>query len=189
MSILVLETDRLILKPLNHEDIEVYERLFAEYEVIRYLSTNVPWPYPKGECENYLTTRIFPNQGIDQWMWGIFVKDPQKKRSDALIGAIHLWRKGIPENRGFWLTKTEWGKGYMTEACEAVNRFAFEQLAFEELIFSNAVGNAGSRRVKEKTGCEFIGREPCEFVDPALNERELWKLSRSSWLIWVKRIQ
>ena len=69
----------------------------------------------------------------------------------------------------------------MTEACEAVNAYAFEALEFEELIFANAAGNLGSRRVKEKTGAEFLGVGPGRYVDPKLTEQELWRLRRSVW--------
>lgn len=69
-----------------------------------------------------------------------------------LIGAIELRRKGEPDNRGFWLAKKHWGRGIMTEAVIPVLEYAFNELGFEKLIFSNAVGNKRSHRIKEKTG-------------------------------------
>ncbi|OJY00404.1 MAG: hypothetical protein BGP04_22800 [Rhizobiales bacterium 62-17] len=59
--------------------------------------------------------------------------------------------------------------------------YAFDELGFDELIFSSAAGNERSRRVKEKTGATFIKREPSGFVDPAYMERELFKLTKSEW--------
>jgi hypothetical protein len=40
----------------------------------------------------------------------------------------------------------------MTEAVSPIMDYALEVLGFDRLIFSNAVGNERSRRVKEKTG-------------------------------------
>ncbi len=40
-------------------------------------------------------------------MWGLF----EKVNPAQLIGCVHLWRQGKPENRGFWLGRPFWGKG------------------------------------------------------------------------------
>ena len=69
----------------------------------------------------------------------------------------------------------------MTEAIAPVTEYAFSELDFEKLIFSNAKGNDKSRRIKEKTGAIFIKTEPASFVDPAYCELEIWELSRNHW--------
>jgi [ribosomal protein S5]-alanine N-acetyltransferase len=92
-----------------------------------------------------------------------------------------LWRKGKPENRGFWLGRKFQGRGIMTEACIPVNEYAFNHLCFEKLVFTNALGNIASRKVKEKTGCRFIETQPAKFVDPELTTQEVWELSKEDW--------
>ncbi|MEE2835133.1 MAG: GNAT family N-acetyltransferase [Myxococcota bacterium] len=172
-----LETARLLLVPISLDDAAGYAEHFVDYEVIRYLSADVPWPYPPGGVESFLSEVVIPVQGQDRWVWAL----RSKAAPEACIGAIDLWRDGQPEHRGFWLGRRFWGQGLMTEACEAVNAHAFEALGFEELIFANAAGNLGSRRVKEKTGAEFLGVGPGRYVDPKLTEQELWRLRRSVW--------
>ena len=110
-------------------------------------------------------------------MWGIFEKD----NPNEIIGAVHLWREGKPEHRGFWLAEPFWGKGYMTEAVTPIIEFAFNQLGFEKLIFANALGNTKSRRIKEKTGATLLRIEPAEFVDPQFKEHEIWELTKTNW--------
>jgi len=70
----------------------------------------------------------------------------------------------------------------MTEAVAPVMDYTFESLDFETLVFTNAVGNIGSLRFKEKTGAQFIGAEAASFVDPALRADETWCLSKADWL-------
>jgi [ribosomal protein S5]-alanine N-acetyltransferase len=171
------ETDRLYLRGMQVEDCASYELNFADYEVIQHLSYVVPWPYPKGGVEHYFEREIKSEQGISRWQWVIFLKDSRNE----VIGCIDLWRDGHPEHRGFWLAKKYWRKGYMTEAVIPVTDYAFNILGFEELIFSNAVENSRSRRVKEKTGVKFINRQPARFVNPSYQEREIWKLSKENW--------
>ncbi|WP_413583483.1 GNAT family N-acetyltransferase [Bdellovibrio sp. HCB288] len=97
------------------------------------------------------------------------------------MGAVHLWREGHPENRGFWLGKPFWGKGYMTEAVEPVMNYAFNELGFDKLVFANAVGNLKSRRIKEKTGARLISVSPANFVNPKYIEHEIWELTKKEW--------
>jgi [ribosomal protein S5]-alanine N-acetyltransferase len=70
----------------------------------------------------------------------------------------------------------------MTEAVKPVTDFAFEDLGFEQLVFTNAVGNQRSRRIKEKTGARLIDVRPAKFVDPSYSAHEIWELRRSDWV-------
>lgn len=171
-------TDRIILKPVTDDDIPAYEKYFVDYDVIQHLSAQVPWPYPKNGVKWFFDNVIYPTQGISTWLWGIYLKENPKE----LIGAVHLWRDGKPENRGFWLGRPFWGKGYMTEAVEPVMNCAFKELGFEKLVFANAVGNIKSRRVKEKTGAKLIRTESAKFVNPNYTEHEIWELTKENWI-------
>jgi [ribosomal protein S5]-alanine N-acetyltransferase len=170
-------TKRLSLRPVNKADIPAYTRYFVDYEVIRHLSAAVPWPYPENGVADYILNRLLPQQGHDRWAWAITLQPNPAK----LIGLVDLWRPGTPENRGFWLGRPFWGQGIMTEAVTPVVDYAFDQLGFEKLVFSNARGNIASHRVKEKTGARFIGIQPAAFVDPQYTERELWELTKEMW--------
>lgn len=170
-------TSRLVLRELVAADVDRYEEQFVDYNVVRTLTRLVPWPYPKGGVSEYLNTFVFPKQGNDKWVWAINLKESPTE----LIGAVDLWREGRPEHRGFWLGHKYWGKGYMTEAVEPVMDYAFDELGFEMLCFTSAVGNPRSARVKEKTGARLIGRKPAEFVDPALSETEIFELTKAEW--------
>lgn len=172
-----LTTDRLILRAVTEADIPSYQKYFVDYEVIRHLASIVPWPYPDNGVSSFVNERILPYQGRDKWVWGIFLN----QRPDELVGVVDLWRQSNPENRGFWLGKKFWGRGIMTEAVTPVTDFAFTNLGFEKLIFSNAKGNIRSRRIKEKTGATLVSVEPASFVDSVYSEREIWELTKADW--------
>lgn len=171
------ETARLVLRALSLSDVPAYERHFVDYDVIRNLTSAVPWPYPEGGVLEYIRDNVVPNQGVDRWVWAITLRGSPSE----LIGAVDLWRKGRPEHRGFWLGKRFWGRGYMTEAVEPVMEYAFGPLGFEKLVLTNAVGNSRSGRVKEKTGARLIGRRSTSFVDPAFTESEVWEIGKEEW--------
>lgn len=172
-----LQTDRLILKQVNPEHYPSYHRHINDYEVIKYLSSKVPWPYPENGVKEYLENIIGNDLGSERWLWGIFLKN----NPNEVIGAIELWRKSCPENRGFWLGKDYWNQGYMTEAADIINHYAFTKLKFDKLIFSNASQNIGSRRIKEKTGAKLIGTRGANFVSPEFTIAETWELTKENW--------
>lgn len=170
-------TDRLIIRPPQLSDSDAYQRYFADWQVIRSLSIHVPWPYPENGAELFLKNKVLPHQGDGRWCWII----AEQARPDEAIGSISIWREGIPEHRGFWLARQHWGKGYMVEALEPVNDFAFGELGFEKMVYSNAVGNLNSRRIKEKMGARFLYAEPAEFHDSEFTHHELWEMTAADW--------
>jgi|SRR5580658_6841702 ribosomal-protein-alanine N-acetyltransferase len=179
----LLRTERLLLREITESDAPAYERNFVDYAVISQLSAAVPWPYPGGGVLDWIRTQVMPMQGRDKWVWGIFLKE----RPDDVIGVVDLWRKPSPENRGFWLGRKYWGMGIMTEAVVAVMNHAFDHLAFEKLVFANAVGNERSRRIKEKTGARQLRTEPAKYVNPLYTEREIWEIIKDEWNAFRER--
>jgi ribosomal-protein-alanine N-acetyltransferase len=179
-AIPTLSTPRLLLRGITMPDVPAYNKYFVDYNVISQLAAAVPWPYPENGVSDFIEKMILPRQGVDKWLWGIFLKD----NPGELIGAVDLWREGSPEHRGFWLGRPFWGNGYMTEAVGAVMDYAFNHLGFEKLLFANAVGNNRSRRIKEKTGARLLYTAPRKFVNPAYTEHEVWELTKAEWQIF-----
>lgn len=179
-SVATLATARLDLRPVTAADADAYQRRFADYEVIRYLSRRVPWPYPGDGARTFIRDCVLPRQGRDHWFWGLHLRDGTR----GLVGVVELWRAGRPEHRAFWLGRAFWGRGYMTEAVCRVNDHAFDELGFETLVFANAVGNRRSHAVKHRTGARLAGLEPGTYVDPAFTQTEIWRLARADWEAW-----
>ncbi len=173
----VLSTTRLTLRPLTEADLPAVQRNFQDFETIRYLNAAVPWPYPDDGAATWYREIVVPRQGIDKWTWAISLK----QSPDELIGVIELFRNHHGSNRGFWLERKFWNKGYMSEAVAAINDYAFDVLGFTTMILDNAVGNKASARLKEKFGARFIEVRPAKFVDSSVQEIEMWELTKEAW--------
>lgn len=174
----VLETARLILRPIRESDTADVQRIFPQWEVVRYLNGLVPWPYPDDGAATNMAQCLEKRARGEQFYWAITLRG-----CDTLRGRIDLWPDDGVRNdmRGFWLDPLLHGQGLMTEAAEAVTGYAFEVLGWPHLLLTNAVGNIASRRVKEKQGAIHIGVEPWTSVSGP-GERDVWKLTRESWL-------
>lgn len=171
-----LETLRLLLRAMQEEDLPQVQAVFPQWEVVKYLNAKVPWPYPANGAETFFREMALPaRQRGEEWLWSIQLKD----EPDQLIGAISL-AKSDTENRGFWLDPQHQGRGYMTEACDAVTDFWFEVLRMPVLRVPKAVANTASRRISEKQGMRIIERSEREYVSGRLPS-ELWEITAEEW--------
>lgn len=68
------------------------------------------------------------------------------------VSLAHRWC-----NLGYWVRRSEWGKGYAVAATLAVARFAFEQLKLHRVELVIATANTKSHRVAEKAGALYEG--------------------------------
>ena len=175
----MLETRRLILRPLRQDDAPVIQRRFARWEVVRYLAAHIPWPYPDDGAASHVAQCLGQMARGEKCFWAIVLKGGP----DELIGRIDLWPDdGVSrDQRGFWLDPAFAGRGLMTEAAERVTEFAFVELGWPHLWLSNAEANGASGRIKEKQGARLIDREPSRYVSGE-GTRMVWLLTREDWL-------
>ena len=177
-----LETPRLLLRPLALADAEQVQRIFPQWEIVRYLNAVVPWPYPPDGALTYYRDRALPAmERGDEWHWTLRLKT----NPDQIVGAIGLIR-GDGDNRGFWLAPEWHRQGLMTEAVIAVNDYWFEVLGFPVLRAPKAIANAGSRRISEKTGMRIIQAEERNLVSGRLPS-ELWEVTAEEWRAFRKQ--
>jgi [ribosomal protein S5]-alanine N-acetyltransferase len=181
----VLESARLVLRPIRAEDAPVIQRHFPHWDVVKHLNARVPWPYPAdGAAANMIET-LGEMQRREKFQWAITLKGGD----DALIGRISLWPDDgkSREMRGFWLAREYWGRGIMTEAAERVTEYAFLGLGWPNLWLRSGVDNAASHRIKEKQGARIVDRVPAAFVSGP-SETTVWLLTREDWLRHWKEI-
>ena len=172
----VLETRRLILRPLELADAEQVQQIFPHWEIVRYLGRVVPWPYPSdGTYTFYRDVALPAMKRGEAWHWTMRFKTTP----DQIIGSITL-RKGDDKNRGFWLGLPWQRQGLMSEACDAVTDYWFEVLRFPVLRVPKAVANAGSRRISEKQGMRVIATVDRDYVSGRLPS-EIWEITAEEW--------
>jgi len=175
----IIETPRLILRPLALTDAPAIQRHFNNWNIIKNLASVVPWPYPDDGAETFIKMqleRIAQGGAIYQWV-------PVLRSGGEAIGNIsfHPGPDKPKGNRGFWLAEPYWNQGLMTEAIASVNNFAFITLGIESFFVCNIASNVASRRVKQKTGAEFVGHIEVPHHN-GQSKSEHWKVTRDGWL-------
>lgn len=176
MSIPTIQTRRLILRPLEIADAPDVQELFPHWEIVRYLSNKVPWPYPPDGAECFIRETAIPQmENEEAWYWSLRLKNAPKR----LIGLINLV-KGDLINRGFWIGLEWQGQGYMTEACAAATDYWFDVLKFPILRTPKSVTNEASRRISMRQGMRLVATEEHEFVEGRM-PAEIWEISAEEW--------
>jgi len=176
---MILETPRLVLRPLVLEDHRDIQKHFPHWDVVKYLSKKaIKWPYPEDGAEKFLRNIALPamERGND-WFWGI----TRREKPEEVIGVIHLRRDTASGNRGLWIAREYQGAGYMKEALEAVNDYAFSELGFDKLVIKNAADNEASRQLKMKSGAELLETRPANHYLGGSTTQEVWQLTAESW--------
>ena len=65
----LLETRRLTLRPLSRQDVPAIQRRFPQWEVVRYLTARVPWPYPSDGAATHVAQCDFSPRAISSRQW------------------------------------------------------------------------------------------------------------------------
>ncbi|WP_318363013.1 GNAT family N-acetyltransferase [Enterobacter sp.] len=176
MPIPILYTERLLLKPLASEDASQIQLLFPRWEIVRYMVSSVPWPYPDNGAESYVNNVALPDManGI-AWFWTI----RNLETPDKLMGVICLYDVE-DNNRGFWLAPEHQGQGFMREASNAATDYWFNSLNKTVLRAPKAALNSRSKIISESSGMRLIRTEKKDYVSGLLDS-ELWEITREEW--------
>ncbi|KPY86778.1 Acetyltransferase, including N-acetylase of ribosomal protein [Pseudomonas caricapapayae] len=171
-----LYTPRLVLRPVQLEDAAVMQTLFNQWEVVRYLTHHVPWPYPDGEALRHIREDVLPAmQNGEEWHWSIRLSGEQ----EPLIGAACMMDEE-DNNRGFWLSTPYQGLGLMSEVCVAIDRFWFETLKRPVLRVAKSALNEASYRLSQREGMRLVTVQEAQFVCGTTQE-QIWELTRQEW--------
>ena len=140
-----IRTERLVLKKLKQNDIQILVCKIGEWEVAKWLS-RVPHPYTENDAEDWLG--IITQQELNL---NIF-------EYNVLVGGIGL---EIDDNGyyefGYWLGRQHWGKGYATEATKGLLDYAAKELNIKNIKASHMKGNDASAKVLKKFGFKAKG--------------------------------
>lgn len=173
-----LITDRLRLRPVTEADAPDIQTGFGSWAVIQNMSPRVPWPYPHDGAEQWINEHALPSyENESVAIWGI----TKSEEPNTVIGVVTIREDTGGGHRGFWLAEKHWGQGYMSEAVAAVTEWVFTETHLQELVAYNSVVNIRSRRVKIKTGAEFV--QSVEFLHHnGETVGEMWRLTKENWL-------
>jgi len=147
---IVIETERLILRHLTPDDLDDLAALYADPEVMRFW----PRPYTRAETQVRLEEAMAHEAEHGFGLWATL-----RKPEGRFIGRCGLLRQvidGVDETEvAYMLARSEWGQGLASEAARGITGYAFGTLQLRRLIALIVPENTASVRVAESIGMRF----------------------------------
>ncbi len=160
---LIIETERLIMREMRHEDAEALFEMDSNPNVHKYL-----WQKPFttiDEIHNYidLVRSQYTTNKIGRFSTII-------KETNELIGwtGIKFVNDHVENGNtnfydyGYRLNERFWNKGYATEASKVWLAYGFNQMNIQEMNAYTHAENGASNHVLQKVGFNFIANYPDE---------------------------
>ena len=183
----VLTTERLQLTPVTVADVELAVEMFTNPAVTEFVGGVMTEDDIRREMP------IWTKRGGDGCIGIWCVSDAasgEKYGSGFLLPMPveeddtnwdHVVPGVMPEGDveiGYVLKESAWGKGFATEVCRRLLRFAFEDTPLDEVVATFDDDNRASRRILEKSGLSCKGRRQAYGEEAAAD----WRITRSEWL-------
>ena len=153
----ILETERLILRPLTLNDSEhIFKTWTSDPDVAKFMIWDVHETID--ETINWLKSEVNAIDSDNNYTWGMVLKE-----NTELFGTIGLNKKdnGI-FSLGYNIAKAYWGKGFTTEAGKTVLDFASKTLNIKQFSCRHANENIASMKVMKKLGFVYISDDSYE---------------------------
>lgn len=154
---LILETERLLLRPLELSDAEAMFEMDKNPEVHKYL-----WQNPSKKIEESIEVIEYVNKQYVENNIGRFATI--LKETDEFIGWTGI--KYIDDHEengntnfydyGYRLAEPFWNKGYATEASRAWLDYGFNQMNIKVMNAYTHAENGASNHILQKIGMHFV---------------------------------
>ncbi|MGP3973626.1 GNAT family N-acetyltransferase [Streptomyces sp. 8N114] len=140
----VIETERLLLRPLISDHLDFFVELHSDPEVTRFVPTFTPEQAVERLAE---IERQWAERG--HGMCAV-----ESKETGELIGrcGLNYWQVFDEVEAGWTFRRECWGRGYASEAARAVVDWGFGRLDADYFTAMIVHGNAASVRVAERLG-------------------------------------
>ncbi|MEO0328358.1 MAG: GNAT family N-acetyltransferase [Pseudomonadota bacterium] len=163
---LEFNSTRLSFSPLSIDDLDMAIDLWTDPEIAKYVGGHRSEEHIREE--HPLAMRRCAGGCIG--IWTLTTKAENQKIGTAILLPMPVeeddtnWDlvigDDVPDGDieiGYILKKEAWGKGYATEACKRLLRFAFEVSPLTELVASTDARNKASQNVLLKSGMLSLG--------------------------------
>jgi RimJ/RimL family protein N-acetyltransferase len=143
----VLETQRLVLREFQFEDLDALAAILCDRETMRYYPVSFDLAAVADWIQRNRTR--YANDGYG--LWAMILKSTRE-----LIGDCGLVRQSVDAvdeiEIGYHVRRDLWNQGYASEAARACRDYGFAKLKVDRLISLIRPENLASRRVAEKNG-------------------------------------
>ncbi|MEM7428218.1 MAG: GNAT family N-acetyltransferase [Pseudomonadota bacterium] len=184
---LTLVSERLLMRPLALDDLDLALEMFTDPEVMEFISEVMS----ADEIEQEMPTYLRRGAGGRIGVWCVLLRETGEKIGTAALLPLPIeeddthWAL-LEDHRypdaeievGYYLKRSAWGRGYATETCTRMLQFAFEQTDLAEVVAVTDHRNTVSQSVLKKSGMTHLGTRRAYRWD----ETPSFRQTREEWL-------
>lgn len=160
----MIETERLILRPVEADDVDDVLAIYGDPETARFAIGGVR---DRAACEEWVRLVIEKRRARGQGFLAAILKETGAYTGHAGL----LWQDvdGTEELEiGYWSNRSYWGRGLATEAATALREYAFGTLDRSRVISIIDVNNTASQRVAQRNGMTVEKHTRWKGIDVAI---------------------
>lgn len=144
---IVLETNRLLLRKMNLNDTEALLGIFADPVAMRFY----PRTKTRREAADWIRRNIDHERKYGFGLWVVFFKDTRAFAGQCGLHT-HLATGKKEVEVGYLFLRKYWDQGLATEAAAACRDYGIQTFGLKRLASLIVAENRASRRVAEKIG-------------------------------------
>ena len=147
-----IETERLVIRPWQLDDVPAFHAMTQDPVMMRYISDGKPWTEDQ-------VNEFFERQARQLREVGFCLGALERKEDTVVMGIGGLQPMGLSGDVevGWWIQRDSWGMGYATELGRAAVHHGFVEAGLPRVASIAMPANKASRRVMEKLGMTYQG--------------------------------
>lgn len=178
-----LQTDRLTIRMMSHDDVTA----FTHYRKLPGVARYQEWPKPyTRDLAHELVDEMDELDGPTPNRWVQLAVDD----GERLVGDVAVWldAAGTFATIGYTLDPEFQGRGYAVEAVQAVIGWLFRHQGVHRIAATIDPRNLASSRVLERCGFEYVGTaRSAALVDGEWTDDARFSLLEPDWDAWRSR--
>lgn len=152
---MLLETQRLIIRPWDASDVKHYQAMSVDVGYNCFTPPGVYLVKDEAEALEKVKARMQIYTDHKLGKFPVFIKESGEFIGTCGADRCHI--ESVPEvELGYRFMLEHWGKGYATEAAEALLRYLLQDLKLPSVHAFAVYQNPGSLKVIEKVGFGYL---------------------------------
>jgi len=160
---MMIETNRLILRLMDENDIDDMLRIFTDKNVLKSFDLQ---SFSREQMEKWVDRNLDHQRRYGYGLFSVILKSNRELIGDC--GLEHTEFEGKPcVEIGYDFLSKYWNHGYATEAAKAVRDYAIKELNIDSRSICSFIrkNNIASQRVSEKIGMQRIREFKADDID------------------------
>lgn len=149
----VLRTPRLLLRPLQNEDVPAFHKLINDWEICRRVP-DAPFPYPAHKAQEWIEAAALGRTAGTMEQFAMV--ECQSRQLVGCVG-VRLAKDKQAAELGYWVGRPHWRQGFALEAGRRLVQWAFAELSLARITAVVAADNEGSVAVLKQLGFSQSG--------------------------------